>query len=70
MRTITPFRKTGRRKREHEGRGYRASKQEYRDAPVRWRHHDTDVAEIGPGARDRIDRDSEREAGNAEREHS
>ena len=45
-----------RRQREEQGRDHRAGHQEQRDAPVRWRHGETNVAEIRrPGARHRVD---------------
>ena len=45
-----------RREREEQGRDHRAGHQEQRDAPVRRRHGETNVAEVRrPGARHRVD---------------
>ena len=42
--------------REEQGRDHRAGHQEQRDAPVRWRHGETNVADIRrEGARHRVD---------------
>ena len=45
-----------RREREEQGRDHRAGHQEQRDAPVRWRHRETKVADVRrERARHRVD---------------
>ena len=51
-----------RREREEQRRDHRAGHQEQRDAPVRWRHGETNVADVRrPGARHRVDDGGEHE---------